>query len=213
LSWSPERNKIGAVGRACHGLEIKIAEDGEVLCRGGNVFQGYLNQPDKTAEAIIDGWFHSGDIGELDDEGYLRIVDRKKELIITAGGKNISPANLEAELKSIPLIGQAAAIGDNRKFVSAILVLDPEAAPIWAETNGKSEMSLAELAADPDVIAAVQAGVDLANEKFARVEQIKRFTLFSEEWLPDSEMLTPTSKLKRRGVNSRYADAIEAMYD
>ena len=212
LSWSPERNKIGSVGRACHGLEIKIAEDGEVLCRGGNVFQGYLNQPDKTAEAIVDGWFHSGDIGELDDEGYLRIVDRKKELIITAGGKNISPANLEAELKAIPLIGQAAAIGDNRKFVSAILVLDPEATPVWAEANGKGGMSLVELAADPDVIAAVQAGVDAANEKFARVEQIKRFTLFGEEWLPDSEMLTPTSKLKRRGVNSRYADAIEAMY-
>lgn len=213
LSWSPERNKIGSVGRACHGLEIKIAEDGEVLCRGGNVFQGYLNQPDKTAEAIVDGWFHSGDIGELDDEGYLRIVDRKKELIITAGGKNISPANLEAELKTIQLVGQAAAIGDNRKFVSAILVLDPEAAPVWAEANGKGGMSLAQLATDPDVIAAVQAGVDAANEKFARVEQIKRFTLFGEEWLPDSEMLTPTSKLKRRGVNSRYADAIEAMYD
>jgi len=213
MTWSPERNKIGAVGRACHGMEVKIAEDGEVLCRGGNVFQGYLNQPDKTAEALVDGWFHSGDIGELDDEGYLKIVDRKKELIITAGGKNISPANLEAELKTIPLIGQAAAIGDNRKFVSAILVLDPEAAPVWAEANGKGGMSLTELAADPDVIAAVQEGVDAANEKFARVEQIKRFTLVGEEWLPDSEMLTPTSKLKRRGVNSRYAVEIETMYD
>jgi long-chain acyl-CoA synthetase len=212
LTWSPERNKIGTVGRPCHGMEVRIAEDGEVLCRGGNVFQGYLNQPDKTAEAIVDGWFHTGDIGELDDEGYLRIVDRKKELIITAGGKNISPANLEAELKTIPLVGQAAAIGDNRKFVSAILVLDPEAAPVWAEANGKSGMSLVELAADPDVIAAVQAGVDAANEKFARVEQIKKFALFGEEWLPDSDMLTPTSKLKRRGVNARYADAIEAMY-
>ncbi len=213
LTWSPERNKIGSVGRGAHGMEVALAEDGEVICRGGNVFQGYLNQPDKTAEVLVDGWFHTGDIGEIDDEGYVKIVDRKKELIITAGGKNISPANLEAELKTIPLIGQAAAIGDNRKYVVAILVLDPEAAPVWAAANGKDAMSLEDLASDPDVLAAVQAGVDAANEKFARVEQIKKFALFSEEWLPDSDMLTPTSKLKRRGVNARYADEIEAMYD
>src|SRR5690606_16790212 len=119
---------------------------GEVICRGGNVFQGYLNQPEKTAEALVDGWFHSGDIGEFDDQGYLRIVDRKKELIITAGGKNISPANLEAALKMVPLVGQACAIGDQRKFISALLVLDPEAAPIWAAAHGKEGMSLTDLA-------------------------------------------------------------------
>jgi len=212
MTFSPERPKIGTVGRGCHGMEVKIAEDGEVVCRGGNVFQGYFKQPDKTAETIVDGWLHSGDIGEIDDEGYISIVDRKKELIITSGGKNISPANLEAALKTIPLIGQAAAIGDGRKFVSAILVLDPEAATVWAKAKGLESRSLAELAADPDVLAEVQAGIDEINEQFAQVEQIKKFTLVGEEWMPDSDMLTPTSKLKRRGVNARYADEIDAMY-
>jgi long-chain acyl-CoA synthetase len=212
MTFSPERPKIGTVGRGCHGMEVKIADDGEVICRGGNVFQGYFKQPDKTAETIVDGWLHSGDIGEIDDEGYIKIVDRKKELIITSGGKNISPANLEAALKTIPLIGQAAAIGDGRKFVSAVLVLDPEATAVWAKANGKEGLSLAELSVDPDVLAEVQAGVDEVNQQFAQVEQIKKFTLVGEEWMPDSDMLTPTSKLKRRGVNARYGAEIEAMY-
>ena len=212
LTFTPWANKPGYVGQAAPGMEVRLGDDGEVLCRGGNVFQGYLKAPDKTAEALIDGWFHTGDIGELDDEGYLRIVDRKKELIITSGGKNISPANLEAALKMIPVVGQACAIGDQRKFISALLVLDPEAAPVWAAANGKAGMSLDGLAADPDVLAAVQAGVDEVNIKFAQVEQIKKFTLISEEWMPDSDLLTPTSKLKRRGIHARYADAIEAMY-
>jgi long-subunit acyl-CoA synthetase (AMP-forming) len=176
------------------------------------VFNGYFQLPDKTAGTVIDGWLHSGDIGELDSDGYLRIVDRKKELIITSGGKNISPANLEAALKTIPLIGQAAAIGDNRKFCSAILVLDPEAARVWATSHGKLGASFAELATDPAVLAEVQRGVDEINTQFAQVEQIKKFTLVGEEWLPDSDMLTPTSKLKRRGVTARYAHEIEAMY-
>ena len=212
MTWSPERNKSGSVGQAIPGCEVTVADDGEVICRGGNVFQGYYGQPEKTAETLIDGWLHTGDIGEFDDEGYLRIVDRKKELIITSGGKNISPANLEASLKMIPLIGQAAAIGDNRKFVSALLVLDPESCAVWAAEHGKPGATPSELAADPDVIAEVQAGVDEMNKQFAQVEQIKRFVLLGEEWLPDSDVLTPTSKLKRRGVNIRYAAEIEAMY-
>jgi long-chain acyl-CoA synthetase len=213
MTFSPVRNKPGFVGQAIPGCEVELAEDGEVVCRGGNVFLGYLNQPDKTEEALVDGWFHSGDIGEFDDEGYLRIVDRKKELIITAGGKNISPANLEAALKMIPLVGQACAIGDQRKFISALLVLDPETAPVWAAAHGKQGASLAELAQDPDVQAEIQAGVDEANERFAKVEQIKKFVVLGEEWLPDSDVLTPTSKLKRRGIHARYAAEIDALYD
>jgi long-chain acyl-CoA synthetase len=212
MTWSPSANHPGFVGQAIPGCDVKIADDGEVLCRGGNVFEGYFEHADQTAQTIIDGWLHSGDIGELDDEGYLRIVDRKKELIITSGGKNISPANLESALKTIPLIGQAAAIGDNRKFCSAILVLDPEGTAVWAKEHDRAGVSLVDLAADPAVRDEVQRGVDEINKQFAQVEQIKKFTLVGEEWLPDSDLLTPTSKLKRRGVNARYADEIDAMY-
>jgi long-chain acyl-CoA synthetase len=161
---------------------------------------------------VIDGWLHSGDVGVMDDDGFLKIIDRKKELIITSGGKNISPANLETAMKTIPLIGQACAIGDNRRFVSALLVLDPDTTAVWAQANAKETMTLAELARDPDVVAEVQAGIDHVNQQFAQVEQIKRFTLIGEEWLPDSDVLTPTSKLKRRGVHAHYAEQIEAMY-
>jgi long-chain acyl-CoA synthetase len=212
MTYSPRRNRPGYVGQAIPGCDVQIAEDGEVVCRGGNVFVGYLNQPEKTAEALVDGWLHSGDIGVMDDEGYLKIVDRKKELIITSGGKNISPANLEGALKMIPLVGQACAIGDNRRYIAALLVLDPDVAPTWATAHGKAGRSLVELAADADVIAAIQQSVDEINEQFAQVEQIKRFTVLGEEWLPDSDVLTPTSKLKRRGIHARYAKEIEAMY-
>ena len=213
ITWSPRANRPGCVGQAIPGMEIALAEDGEVICRGGNVFVGYFKQPDKTAETVIDGWLHTGDIGELDADGYLKIVDRKKELIITSGGKNISPSNLEASLKMVPLVGQACAIGDQRKFISALLVLDPEAAPLWAAQNGKVGMTLDELAADEDIAAFIQQGVDEINQMFASVEQIKRFVLLGEEWLPDTDVLTPTSKLKRRGIHARYAIQIESMYD
>ncbi len=212
MTWDVHKVRPGRVGRAIPGCEVTIGEDGEVICRGGNVFRGYLDEPEKTAASLVDGWLRSGDIGELDEDGYLKIVDRKKELIITSGGKNISPANLEAALKTIPLVGQAAAIGDNRKFVSAILVLDPETATAWAQQHGKTATP-EELAADSDVIAEIQRGVDEINAQFASVEQIKRFTLVGQEWLPASELLTPTSKLKRRGVAALYATQIEAMYE
>jgi len=213
ITWSPRANRPGSVGQAIPGMEVALAEDGEVICRGGNVFVGYLKQPDKTAETVIDEWLHTGDIGVFDDDGYLKIVDRKKELIITSGGKNISPANLEASLKMVPLVGQACAIGDQRRFISALLVLDPEAAPLWAAQNGKAGMSLDDLAADPEVAAIIQEGVDEINQQFANVGQIKKFVVLGEEWLPDTDVLTPTSKLKRRGILARYADQIESMYD
>jgi long-chain acyl-CoA synthetase len=188
-----------------------IAEDGEVICRGGNVFQGYFKQPDKTAETIVDGWLHSGDIGEIDDEGYIKIVDRKKELIITSGGKNISPANLEAALKMIPLIGQAARSATPASSCRRSWCSTPRQRRV-GEVARQGVAVAPRARRGPDVLAEVQAGIDEINQQFAQVEQIKKFTLVGEEWMPDSDMLTPTSKLKRRGVNARYADEIEAMY-
>jgi long-chain acyl-CoA synthetase len=213
MTWEPTRVKAGTVGVAFPGTDCFLAEDGEVCIRGGNVFLGYLDEPEKTAEALdADGTLHSGDIGEFDDEGYLRIIDRKKELIITAGGKNISPANLEAELKMIPLVGQACAIGDKRPFVSALVVLDPEVAPAWAKDKGIEFGSLADLAEHPDVIAEVERGVTEAMAGFNNAERVKKVKILADEWLPDSEELTPTSKLKRRGIHAKYADEIEALY-
>ena len=212
MTWEAYGIKPGTVGPAIPGCEVRLGDDGEIVCRGGNVFRGYFKDEAKTAETLIDGWLHSGDIGEMDDDGYVKIVDRKKELIITSGGKNISPANLEAALKMIPGIGQACAIGDQRKFVSALLVLDAEVAPVVAKELGIEYTTLEDLAQNPAMIAQVQHGVDEANKQFANVEQIKKFVLLGTEWLPDSDVLTPTSKLKRRGIHARYAAEIESMY-
>ena len=213
MTWEPTRVKAGTVGGAFPGTECFLAEDGEVCIRGGNVFPGYLDDPEKTAEALdADGTLHSGDIGQFDDEGYLRIIDRKKELIITAGGKNISPANLEAELKMIPLVGQACAIGDQRPFVSALVVLDAEVAPVWAREHGIEFQSLGELAENPEVVAEVNRGLETAMAAFNNAERVKKVTILADEWLPDSEELTPTSKLKRRGIHAKYAEEISALY-
>ncbi|MCD9624131.1 AMP-dependent synthetase/ligase [Rhabdothermincola salaria] len=213
MTWTPTRVKAGTVGPAIPGTEVALADDGEVVFRGGNVFGGYLDAPEKTAEALDDdGWLHSGDIGVIDEHGYLRIVDRKKELIITAGGKNVSPANLEASLKLVPLIGQACAIGDKRPFVSALVTLDPEVAPVWAKGQGIEFDDLDDLAAHPEVVAAVDQGVREVMAEFNNAEAVKKVAILGEEWLPDTDVLTPTSKLKRRGVHARYADRIEALY-
>ena len=213
MTWTATRVKAGSVGPAVPGCEVKLADDGEIICRGGNVFVGYFKEPAKTAEALdADGWLHSGDIGEVDADGYFRIVDRKKELIITAGGKNISPANLEAALKTIPLVGQACAIGDARPFVSALVVLDPDVAPAWAQARGIEFSSLADLAGHPDVVAEIDAGLAEVMAQFNNAERVKKVRVLGEEWLPDSELLTPTSKLKRRGIHATYADEIEALY-
>jgi long-chain acyl-CoA synthetase len=213
LCWEPFRVRVGTVGPAIPGLEVRLGDDGEVLCRGGNVFRGYLDDPEKTAEAIDgDGWLHTGDIGKFDEDRYLRIVDRKKELIITAGGKNVSPANLEAALKSIPLVGQALVVGDNKPYIAALLVLDGELAPSWGKAHGIDDLSLRALAGNPEVIAEVQRGVDEAMRHFNHAEAVKKFVLLGDEWLPDSEELTPTMKLKRRAIHEKYAAEIASLY-
>jgi long-chain acyl-CoA synthetase len=206
--------KIGTVGPPAPGVEIKLDEDGEVLIKSDVVMPGYRNLPEKTKETFTDdGWLRTGDIGEIDADGYLKIVDRKKELIISAGGKNMSPANIEASLKSSsPLIAQACCIGDARPYNTALIVLDPDFAPAWAAGEGVEGSTLEVLAREPRVREAVQAGVDAANTKLARVEQIKKFTLVEGDWLPSGDELTPTMKLKRKPIAEKYADAIAAMY-
>ncbi|HEY6779611.1 MAG TPA: AMP-dependent synthetase/ligase, partial [Thermoleophilaceae bacterium] len=210
----PERIKIGTVGPPAPGIDIKLAEDGEVLIRGPVIMAGYRNQPEKTRESFTDdGFLMTGDVGEFDADGYLKIVDRKKELIIGAGGKNMSPANIESKLKSAgPLIGQAIAIGDGRPYNVALLTLDPDAVPLLAKELGAEGLSLEQLAADERVIAKVAEEVEQANAQLARVEQIKRFTLLESEWQPGGEELTPTMKLKRKPIAALYADQIEALY-
>ena len=209
----PGRRKAGSVGPRLPGVEIALADDGEVLIRGDNVTSGYYKEPEKTAETVDgDGWLHTGDIGKVDDDGFLFIVDRKKELIVTSGGKNISPANIEALLKSHPLISQAAAIGDGKKYMSALIVLDGEAAPIWAKGNGITFTDLPSFGQEDRVRAEIQKAVDDTNQHLSQVEAIKRWTILPTEWTVDSEELTPTLKLKRRVIHQKYAEEIDALY-
>jgi long-chain acyl-CoA synthetase len=211
-SNTPAAFKLGTVGRAVAGMEITIAEDGEILTRGPLDTPGYLNQPERTADLIdADGWLHTGDIGSLDADGFLSVVDRKKELIITSGGENISPAAIENLLVAHPLIGQALAYGNDRRFVVALLTLDGEVAPAWAKARG-IDGSLAELAEHPTVLAVVAEAVAGANARLARVQQVKTWRLLPVEWTAESEELTPTLKLKRRVVHAKYADIIDSLY-
>ena len=209
----PERIRIGTIGPPAPGVEIKLAEDGEIMVKGPVVMKGYRNLPEKTAEAFTDdGFLLTGDIGEFDEEGYLRIVDRKKELIITAQGKNLSPANIEARLKQVPLVSQAVAVGDGRKYISALLTLDAEATSAWARNQG-IDADPATFASSEELIAEVQRGVDIANQELARVEQVKRFVILPADWEPGGDELTPTMKLKRKPIAEKYAAQIESLYD
>lgn len=212
-SNSPDGFRLGTVGRVNPGMEIRLDEDGEVLVRGPVVTPGYFRNDDATRTLIDeDGWVHTGDIGTMDDDGYLTIVDRKKELIITASGKNIAPSNIENYLKESPLIGHAMAIGDGKPYVVAILTLDGEIAPMLAQKHGIEFTDIADLATKPEVKALAQQAVDAANERLSRPEQVKKFELLPMEWTPESEELTPTLKLKRRVVNDKYAELVEGMY-
>jgi long-chain acyl-CoA synthetase len=205
--------KLGTAGRPVPGIEVKIAEDGEICARGPLNTPGYLNLPEQTGALLDpDGWLHTGDIGAVDDDGFVSVLDRKKELIITSGGENISPAAVEGALVANPLVGQALAFGDRRKFVVALLTLDGEVAPAWAKARGIEGSSLAELAENPVVVEAVAKAVTAANERLARVQQVKRWRLLPVEWTAESEELTPTLKLKRRIIHEKYADVIDSLY-
>jgi long-chain acyl-CoA synthetase len=210
----PGAVRIGTVGPPVKGMEIRLADDGEILVRGRALMRGYRNLPDKTREVINEeGWLHTGDLGVFDEHGYLRIIDRKKEIIINAAGKNMSPANIESTLNSAgPLVGQVCVIGDARSYNTALVVLDADYAPNWAEQQGLPDRSLELLSAEESVRAAVEAEIASANERLARVEQIKKFRIVAGDWLPGGDELTPTMKLKRRPIAEKYADLIESMY-
>ncbi len=208
---TPEMYKFGTIGKPFPGVEIKIAADGEILVKGPNVFQGYYKNEEATRDAIVDGWLHTGDVGEIDSEGYVKITGRKKDIIITAGGKNITPANLEAEIKQHPLVSQCVVIGDRRPFLVALLTLDPEEAVTYAKEHDLPEDPEA-LTADAGVRASIQAHLDQVNAKFARVEQVKRFEILPRDLSQEGGELTPTLKVKRNVVAEKYDAEVEKLY-
>jgi long-chain acyl-CoA synthetase len=208
----PHDIRLGTVGPLIPGVEAAIGEDGELLVRGGNVMQGYYRDDARTAETLdADGWLHTGDIA-VEDDGWYRIVDRKKELIITSSGKNIAPAQVESLLKLHPLVGQAITVGDSRSHLTALIVLDPDITRAWAAQRGLGDLSMDDAAQHPEIVASITAGVAEANTHLARIEQVKRFTILPREWTPESGELTPTQKLKRRVVLDRYAEEIARLY-
>jgi long-chain acyl-CoA synthetase len=202
----PGRTKIGSVGPPLPGLEVKIADDGEILVRGRNVFLGYYKEPEATAETLKDGWLCSGDLGAIDKDGFLTITGRKKEIIITAGGKNIAPKNIEASIKQSPLVGEAVVIGDRRKYLVALVTIDEEAARKLAPDAG------AKACEAPQIKAAIQQQIDETNKELARVEQIKKFSILARPFGIATGELTPTMKIKRKVIAQMYAREIEAMY-
>jgi long-chain acyl-CoA synthetase len=208
---SPEEFKVGTIGKPFPGCEVKIAEDGEILVKGPNVFQGYYKNEEATRETIVDGWLHTGDIGEIDAEGFIKITGRKKDIIITAGGKNITPANLENEIKQHPLVSQCVVVGDRRPYLVALVTLDPEDAVAYAKEHGLPE-DPAQLAANLDVLKAIEDHVATINEKFARVEQVKKVAILPRDLSQETGELTPTLKVKRAVVASKHEQEIEALY-
>jgi long-chain acyl-CoA synthetase len=210
---TPANLKIGSVGRPSPGVTIAIAEDGEILMSGENIYQGYWHNPTATGESVIDGWFHTGDIGELDDEGYLKITGRKKELIVTAGGKNVAPAVLEDRLRAHPLVSQCMVVGDQKPFIACLVTLDPEATPGWLKSKGRDESAtVADLADDSEVLAEIQSAVDAANKAVSKAEAIRKFTILPEDWTEEGGQMTPSLKLKRSVVMKQYSDQVEDLY-
>jgi long-chain acyl-CoA synthetase len=207
----PDQFKFGTIGKPFPGCQVKIADDGEILVRGPNIFQGYYKNPEATRETLVDGWLHTGDIGEFDADGFVKITGRKKDIIITAGGKNITPANIEAEVKQHPLVSQCVVIGDRRPYLVALLTLDPEEAAVFAKEHGLPTEPEA-LASNPQVREAIEAHIEKANQKFARVEQVKKFVILPRDLSQQEGELTPTLKVKRNVVADKYAGEIESLY-
>jgi long-chain acyl-CoA synthetase len=207
-------HRIGTVGRPIPGLSVRIADDGEILVRGPVVFRGYHDNPDATAEALTDGWFRTGDVGELDEAGFLRITGRKKEILVTAGGKNVAPAVLEDRLRAHPLIGQVLVVGDGQPFIAALVTVDADALPRWRRQHGKAEGagSAADLVDDPELRGEIAAAVEEANRAVSRAEQIRKFRILPGDFSEEGGELTPTLKVRRSVVTSRYADDIAALY-
>ncbi len=208
---SPEDFKIGTIGKPFPGCEIKIAEDGEILVKGPNVFQGYYKNEEATRETIVDGWLHTGDLGAIDEDGFIRITGRKKDIIITAGGKNITPANLENEIKQQPLVSQCVVVGDRRPYLVALVTLDPEEVAAYANEHGLPD-DPEQLASNPDIRAAIEEHLDKVNEKFARVEQVKKIAILPHDLSQENGELTPTLKVKRAVVAQKHEPEIEKLY-
>ncbi len=209
---TPGMIKIGTVGRPLPGVTVRIADDGEVLVKGGQVFVGYYNNPEATRESLRDGWFSTGDLGELDNDGCLRITGRKKEIIVTAAGKNVAPAVLEDRVRAHRLVSQCIVVGDAQPYIAALITLDEEALPAWAEQHGKSGLTLAQAADDPEVQAEIQGAVDDANKAVSKAEAIKKFQILPVEWTEESGALTPSMKLKRAVVMKDHAAEVDALY-
>jgi long-chain acyl-CoA synthetase len=208
---SPDHFKVGTIGRPFPGCDVKIADDGEILVKGPNVFQGYYKNEEATREAIVDGWLHTGDIGEMDPDGFIKITGRKKDIIITAGGKNITPANLENEIKQHPLVSQCVVVGDRKPYLVALVTLDPEDAVAYATEHGLPE-DPAQLAKNPEIQKAIEDHVATINEKFARVEQVKKVAILPRDLSQETGELTPTLKVKRAVVASKHEQEIEKLY-
>jgi long-chain acyl-CoA synthetase len=208
----PEAQKVGTVGRPIPGTTVRVADDGELLFRGGQVFAGYWGNEEATAEVLEpDGWFHTGDVGEVDDEGFVRITGRKKEILVTAGGKNVAPAVLEDRLRAHPLLSQCMVVGDRQPFIAALVTIDPDTFPTWAEEHGKTG-KIADLTEDPDLRAEIEAAIDDANSAVSKAEAIRKFTILPDDWTEEGGQLTPSLKLKRNVVMRECRDEIEALY-
>jgi long-chain acyl-CoA synthetase len=208
---SPDDFKVGTIGKPFPGCEVKIADDGEILVKGPNVFQGYHKNEEATKETIVDGWLHTGDIGEIDSEGFITITGRKKDIIITAGGKNITPANLEADIKQHPLVSQCVVVGDRQPYLVALVTLDPEEAVAYAKEHGLQDTP-EQLASNPEVKASIEAHVEEINKNYARVEQVKKIAILKQDLSQETGELTPTLKVKRAVVTSKHEQEIEALY-